>query len=147
MQFFLVFVPILDWCCSNPTFHGSFCNSHRHRCDESGVKRLRYDVVFSKGKFGCPIGNVNLLGNCFFGQMGKSVYGSHFHGFINFGGAYIKGTPKNEWKTKYVVDLIRKIRTPRSHNRIFACGNSKVVVYFWVWISHGKNNRIWRHRF
>ena len=147
MKFLLIFFPILDWRSSNPAFHGRFCHSHRYCCNESWIKGLWDDVIFSEGKFGCPIGNVHLLGNRFFGQGCKCMNGSHFHGFVNFGSAHIQCAPKYEWKTKHIINLIWEVRSASSHNRVLTCGNSKVIVNFGIRICHGKNDWIWRHSF
>ena len=42
-------------------------------------------------------------------SVGNSATVRHFHFFINFCCPYIKCSPKNKWKSKYIIHLIRMI--------------------------------------
>ncbi len=127
--------------------HGCLGYCGRDSSDQTRIKGLRNDVVFSKTQTGFIINHIDLFGYGLLGQFGKRFNRCHFHSFVNAGGTYIQCTPKDEWKTQYVVHLIGMVRAARSHNDVLTCSAGLFISNFRVWIGHCKNNGIRCHFF
>jgi hypothetical protein len=85
------------------------------------VKRFGDNVVSSKGEVFDTIGSQDGMFHILSGEFGQGVYRSTFHGFIDHGGAYVKGSSEDKWKAEHVVDLVGEVGSSGGHDDVAAC--------------------------
>ena len=129
---------------SNTAVHGSFCHTWRYFHHQARIKRLGNKVVPTKAKGFATISCRNHI-RCFLGRdIRDGLYRSCLHFAIDFSCTNIKRTTKQKWKTEYVVDLIRVIRSTGRNDGIIPHTVHQIRTDFRVRIGQCQNK--WRCR-
>ena len=68
------------------------------------------------------------------------MHGGQFHGFVDFGGPHVEGTPEDVGKAQHIVDLVGVVGTPGGHDQVGPRGRGQLVADFRVGIGQGKHD-------
>ena len=107
--------------------------------DQSRIKRLGNDVVWSKSQVLTRVGLGDFVALLSFCEFGNRLNASKLHGFGNAACPSIQGATENKWETEDVVDLIRVVGAARGNNAIWTRCFGDFGTYFRLRIRKRQN--------
>ena len=91
------------------------------------------------------ISRSNFVRHVFTCELRKSARTSDFHFFVDRTGTYIERAAEDVREAKYVIDLVRIVRTAGRNNRVAAHFTNFFRADFRIRVRHSEDDRVCRH--
>ena len=125
--------------------HRSLGNSGRNARNQARIEGIGDDVFRAEAKRLARTRARDFFRHIFPRQHGQRFSSGNFHRVIDGRSAHIQGATENKGKAQNIIDLVRVIRTPGRDNAIRPRRARLIRGDFRIGVSHGENDRLWRH--